>query len=85
MASPHVAAAAALLWTLAPNASAGTIVNALATTANDRGAPGVDPVFGAGVINVYAAARLLAPAAFAGQPDYTRPTTGRPVGKRGKR
>jgi len=85
MASPHVAAAAALLWTLAPNASAGTIVNALKTTANDRGATGIDPVYGAGVIDVYAAARLLAPEAFAGQPDYTRPTTGRPAGRRGKK
>ncbi len=85
MASPHVAAAAALLWTLAPDATASSIINALMTTAVDRGDPGLDPTYGAGVINVYAAARLLAPGAFVGQPDLTRPTTGRPAGVRGRR
>jgi serine protease len=78
MACPHVVGAAALLWTLAPNATAQQIVNALTTTATDLGVPGADERFGAGLINVNAAARLLAPEAFGGI------TTGRPVGLRGR-
>lgn len=77
MACPHVVGAAALLWSLAPEATPQQIVNALISTAKDLGAPGADTQFGAGLINVHAAARLLAPSAFAGI------TTGRPVGRRG--
>jgi serine protease len=77
MASPHVAGAAALLWSLAPDATAPQVVNALIVTAKDLGATGVDSQFGAGLINVYAAAKFLAPSAFSGI------TTGRPVGRRG--
>jgi subtilisin family serine protease len=77
MACPHVVGAAALLWTLAPNATAQQIVSALTATATDLGAPGRDPEYGFGALNVNAAARLIAPGAFGGI------TTGRPVGKRG--
>ncbi|HYR28378.1 MAG TPA: S8 family serine peptidase, partial [Thermoanaerobaculia bacterium] len=80
MSSPHVAGAAALLWTLAPQAKASDIVNALTSTAVDRGTKGTDPVYGAGVLNIYAAAQLLAPGAF----TSGGPTTGRPIGKRGR-
>lgn len=79
MACPHVAGAAALLWGLAPNATPAQIVTALSATATDLGATGGDPLFGAGLINVYAAAKLLAPEAFTGI------TTGRPLGLRGRR
>jgi serine protease len=79
MATPHVAGAAALLWSIAPNATAAEIVNALIATAVDRGKRGVDPAYGTGVLDVHAAARLLSPYAFAGPPS-----TGRPVGKRGR-
>lgn len=79
MACPHVAGAAALLWGLAPNATPQQIVNALTATAIDLGAAGADPKFGAGLINVNAAAHMLAPQAFSGI------TTGRPVGFRGRR
>lgn len=77
MASPHVAGAAALLWSLAPDATPQQIVNALTVTATDLGTAGADPQFGAGMINVLAAARFLAPSAFSGI------TTGRPIGRRG--
>jgi serine protease len=76
MACPHVVGAAALIWSLAPNATAQQVVNALTVTATDLGTAGVDPQFGAGMINVYAAARFLAPSAFGGI------TTGRPIGRR---
>ena len=78
MATPHAAGAAAFLWALAPDASPETIVSVMRATAGDLGAPGPDPVFGAGSVNVYAAAQILAPNAFAG-----RPTTGRTGGRRG--
>jgi hypothetical protein len=48
-------------------------------TATDLGAAGADPLFGAGLINVHAAATLLAPEAF------TSITTGRPLGLRGRK
>lgn len=79
MACPHVVGAAALLWTLAPDATAQQIVNALTVTAEDLGTAGADSQFGAGLINVYAAAKFLAPNAF------SNITTGRPVGKRGRK
>ncbi|MFL6247481.1 MAG: S8 family serine peptidase [Thermoanaerobaculia bacterium] len=79
MACPHVVGAASLLWGLAPAATPQQIVNALTATAKDLGAAGADPLFGAGLINVYAAAKFLAPQAF------TSITTGRPVGMRGRR
>ena len=80
MATPHVTGAAALLWCLAPQATRAQVVEALAATARDRGPRGVDPGYGAGVINVFDAAKQLAPTAF--QPGG--PTTGRPIGKRGR-
>jgi serine protease len=80
MAAPHVAGAAALLWSMAPHAKAADIVNALTTTAVDRGVGGFDPAYGAGVIDIFAAAKQLAPYAFV--PGGT--TTGRPPGKRGR-
>ena len=80
MASPHVAGAAALLWSFAPQAKPSDIVSALTATAIDRGPRGVDPGYGAGVLNVFGAAQLLAPSAF----DSKGPTTGRSIGKRGR-
>ena len=80
MATPHAAGAAAFLWSLVPDAPPETIINTMRLTAGDLGAPGPDPVFGSGTINVYAAAELLAPQAFAG-----RPSTGRTSGRRGGR
>lgn len=79
MACPHIAGAAALLWSLAPAATPQQVVNALTVTATDLGATGPDSKFGVGSIDVLAAAKALAPNAFSG------PTTGRPIGKRGGR
>jgi serine protease len=78
MACPHVVGSAALVWSMAPDATAEQVVNALLSTATDLGTAGTDPQFGAGLVNVFAAARFLAPSAFDGI------TTGRPVGRRGK-
>ena len=78
MACPHVVGAAALVWSMAPDATAEQVVNALIATATDLGTAGADPQFGAGFVNVLGAARFLAPSAFDGI------TTGRPVGRRGK-
>jgi len=80
MACPHVVGAAALLWTLAPNATAQQITNALLATATDLGPAGQDNAFGAGAVNVYAAAKMLAPSAIP-----AGPTTGRQLGRRGGR
>jgi subtilisin family serine protease len=77
MAASHVAGAAALVWALAPGATAQQVINALSATAIDLGPPGPDPLFGMGFINANAAARLLAPQAFG-------ITTGRPIGRRGR-
>ncbi|HYI11344.1 MAG TPA: S8 family serine peptidase [Thermoanaerobaculia bacterium] len=79
MSAPHVTGAAALLWTLAPGATSEQIRNALIQTAIDLGAPGADPQYGHGRMNIFAAARLLAPNAF-----VPGPTTGRPIGRRGR-
>lgn len=79
MSCPHVVGAAALLWALAPDATAQQVVNALTTTATDLGAPGADSLFGAGLIDANAAAHFLAPGAF------SNITTGRPIGKRGRK
>lgn len=78
MATPHVAGAAAFLWSLAPDASGDDIVSALRQTAGDLGDRGFDNVFGHGAIDLYGAARLIAPNAFS-----SRPTTGRTGSRRG--
>ena len=72
MAAPHVTGAIALLWSLAPEATPAQIVNALITTATDLGTPGQDDLHGHGQIDVFAAAKLLAPSAYG-------PTTGRRI------
>ncbi|HET8796517.1 MAG TPA: S8 family serine peptidase [Thermoanaerobaculia bacterium] len=83
MAAPHVAGAAAFLWSLAPSAAPAAVLNALTTTAIDLGTAGPDPVYGAGLVDVEAAARLLAPAQFLPPPPIPgAPSTGRRMGKR---
>lgn len=72
MASPHVAGAIALLWSIAPEATPAQIYTALTTTARDVGAAGFDEVAGHGVPNVHDAARQLAPGAFDGRPQTGR-------------
>jgi subtilisin family serine protease len=77
MATPHVAAAAALVWSAVPSANAATIRDALLSTASDFGAPGFDNLFGNGLVNPFAAGRKLNPAAF------PLPVVGRVPGRRG--
>jgi subtilisin family serine protease len=64
MATPHVTGAVALLWALAPDATPAQITNALIATAKDLGPAGKDDKTGYGLIDLYAAAKMLAPSAF---------------------
>ena len=64
MATPHVTGVAALLWTLAPSATASQIHDAITSTAHDLGQPGYDPLYGFGLVDALAAAKQIAPAAF---------------------
>ena len=64
MATPHVTGAIAHLWALAPAATPAQIYNALVATARDAGTVGKDDQTGHGVIDINAAARILAPSAF---------------------
>lgn len=58
MATPHVSGALAVLKGAFPGISAKGIVDRLLATTDDRGAPGTDPVYGRGEINL---ARAMAP------------------------
>ncbi|HSY51936.1 MAG TPA: S8 family serine peptidase [Thermoanaerobaculia bacterium] len=64
MATPHVTGVAALIWSLAPSATARQVAGALRATAIDLGPPGVDDVYGYGFIDARAAAQWLSPAVF---------------------
>lgn len=55
MATPHVSGAASLIWAHNPSLSADDIVSILRNTAHDLGAPGFDPYFGYGRLDVRAA------------------------------
>jgi subtilisin family serine protease len=72
MATPHVTGTAALLWTLAPTATASQIRLALENSAADLGAPGFDAQFGFGLVDALAAAKMLAPEKF-GLPPLPAP------------
>jgi subtilisin family serine protease len=57
--APHVAGALALLLQVAPQLTAAEQATLLTQSAIDLGAPGADSTFGAGLLDVVAAARLL--------------------------
>jgi serine protease len=59
MASPHVAGAAALLFSNFPKCTATQIRYALAYTASDKGSKGCDEKYGYGIIQVKAAYDFL--------------------------
>ena len=82
MAAPHATGAAALAWSIAPDATPADVMWALRAAATDIGAPGPDLTFGFGVIHALDAAKLLNPGAF-GLPEP--PPTGRRVLRRGRR
>jgi subtilisin family serine protease len=60
--APHVAGALALLLQIAPQLTADEQAALLLQSARDLGAPGPDTTFGAGALDVEAAALLLSPA-----------------------
>jgi serine protease len=65
MACPHAVGVAALVWSVAPTASASAVKTALFNSATDLGAAGRDNTYGFGLLDAYGAARLLNPGAFA--------------------
>ena len=71
MATPHVAGVAALVWSHFASASNDDIRNALAATAEDRGAAGRDNAYGHGIVKALDAYTYLG----GGTPDPT-PTPG---------
>jgi len=79
MAVPHVSGGAALVWSLAPTASAQDVRAALAAGAKDLGDPGYDAKNGYGLLDVLASAKLLAPQLF-GLPPATPTAKRRPNG-----
>jgi subtilisin family serine protease len=81
MSSPHAAAVAALVWSVAPTATAQQVNDAVLNTAKDLGDPGVDNTYGHGLVDALDAAKQLNPAAFGIQPPA--PHTGRVPGRRG--
>ena len=52
MAAPHVAGAAAIIRSIRPAATVAQVRQVLTSTARDAGLPGVDPVFGAGMLDI---------------------------------
>ena len=59
MATPHVSAVAALLWSCNPGLSAQQVRNVLDATAKDKGAAGRDASFGFGLVQAKAAVDSL--------------------------
>jgi thermitase len=57
-ACPHVAGAAALVWTVRPELSARQVAEVLMLGADDRGAPGKDPAYGYGRLNLLRALQV---------------------------
>ncbi len=60
MATPHVSAVAALVWSAYPSLTNVDIRNALDATAKDLGDPGRDPAYGYGLVQAYDAIQYLA-------------------------
>jgi subtilisin family serine protease len=72
MATPHVSASAALVWSLAPAATSEQINLALFNNAHDLGDAGYDTTFGFGLVDAFASAKALAPQSFAGSGEKRR-------------
>ena len=58
-ATPHIAGAAALIRELWPQLDATEVVDVLLDSATDLGAPGTDPIYGRGLLNIGAAVAPL--------------------------
>lgn len=78
MACPHAVGSAALVWAVSPKSTNLQVATAMENTATDLGDPGVDNTYGHGLVNAFAAAKLLNPSAF-----LPAPVTGRMAGRRG--
>ena len=76
MSSPHVAGVVAAVWSIAPNATAAQVRQAVLDSAMDLGGVGFDNVFGFGLVNADSAAHRIAPEKFS--TPTRRRTTGRP-------
>jgi serine protease len=79
MATPHAAGVGALVWAVAPGATNQQIMQALQDNAHDLGDPGRDDTYGAGLVDAFATAKALNPAAFGNgtQPPPTQSPSGR--------
>jgi hypothetical protein len=84
MAAPHVAATAALVREAAPGLSPAEVMDVLRRTADDRGAPGVDPDYGAGMLDVPAALAAVG-GVRAPSPPAPRPKAAPGTGRAGVR
>ena len=78
MATPHVAGAASLLWSLHPECSPTQIRYALANAAEDLGASGRDPEFGHGLVRVAESDDLLRSVGCGGVAEPPPPPTPEP-------
>ncbi len=78
MAAPHVSGAIALIWSLAPDAGADRVRDALLSAAVDLGTPGFDEMYGFGLVNAVDAAMRLAPWRFEIGAPPPRPRRQRP-------
>jgi serine protease len=84
MATPHASAVGALVWAVAPNATASQIQQAIQNSAHDLGAAGFDTVYGFGLVDALAAAKSLAPQLFgSGTTNPPQVITGRQFLHRG--
>jgi serine protease len=79
MAAPFVAAAAALLNTAEPALTPAQVRTRFMETAQDAGAAGHDPLFGAGIVDVVAARAAGVPAPVAPAPVAPAPVVSEPV------
>ncbi|RDV26598.1 peptidase S8 [Alteromonas aestuariivivens] len=69
MAAPHVAGAAALVWSFFPECGASEIRQALNLTAKDKGRTGRDPYFGYGIVQVADAYDYISTQGCEGDPE----------------
>ncbi|MCU1244174.1 MAG: apr 1 [Acidobacteria bacterium] len=84
MATPHASGVGALVWAVAPNATAAQIQQAIQSSAHDLGNAGFDTVYGFGLVDALAAAKSLAPQLFgSGTTNPPQPVTGRQFLHRG--
>jgi subtilisin family serine protease len=75
MATPHVSAVAALLWSYNPSWTNAQIRDAIEATARDIGVPGRDDLFGHGIVQAKAALDYLCPSGCPPEQPFPAPTS----------